>query len=314
MKHLFIINPVAGKTVSLEHLEKQIKDAARKEHLDYEIVFTEYPGHATELARGACATGEDLRIYACGGDGTLNEVVNGAVGFENAAVTMVPTGTGNDFVKIFGADRDKFRDPANFADSEVRALDVVKCCGRYSINVCSVGFDARIGTEVHKYTRIPLVGGKLAYNISVVVNIIKGIHQPMRITVDGERVFQGRHSLVCVCNGRYYGGGYMPVPEAEPDDGYIDCLIVKKVSRLKLAQLIGKYAKGLYSDMPDVITKVTAKRIEIELDREDSVNLDGELIKAKNIVFEVPEEKLNFFFPKGTSYVHKSRQQDEAMA
>lgn len=302
MKHLFIINPVAGKTVSMEYLENRIRNVAEKNSMEYEIVFTEYPGHATELTRAACETGRELRIYSCGGDGTLNEVVNGAVGFKNAAVTQLPTGTGNDFVKIFGDGAEKFRDPENFTESEVRELDVIKCCGRYSINVCSAGFDAHIGTEVHKYTGIPFVGGKLAYDISVVVNIIKGIHQPMRITVDGGQPEQGRYSLVCVCNGRYYGGGYNPIPEAEPDDGYMDCLIVKKVSRFNLARLIGKYAAGKYREIPDLIKKVRAKHICIELDREDSVNVDGELIKTKNIVLEVPDEKLNFFFPKGVSY------------
>ena len=107
MRHLFIINPVAGRKGSTQALLDQLDRVS----FPHERVFTEGEGHAEKLARQAAQTGEPVRIWACGGDGTLNEVVNGAAGFDNAAITCVPKGTGNDFLKVFGPNyRDLFYD------------------------------------------------------------------------------------------------------------------------------------------------------------------------------------------------------------
>ena len=99
MKHLFIINPAAGKKETTAQLEKQLERLS----FEHQVVYTEAAGDAQRIAAEAAATGEPLRIYACGGDGTLNEVVNGAAGHEHVAITCVPKGTGNDFLKVFGA-------------------------------------------------------------------------------------------------------------------------------------------------------------------------------------------------------------------
>ena len=116
MQHLFIINPRAGKKNSTARLMDRIDALRRAEGLDCKTMLTSRPGHAEELARRAAESGRDVRIYACGGDGTLNEVVNGAAGYDNAAVTNVPLGTGNDFLKIFGPDcKTLFSDVATLA-------------------------------------------------------------------------------------------------------------------------------------------------------------------------------------------------------
>ena len=103
MKHIFIINPAAGKADKTAEYTAKITAAC--EGLDYEILLTQAPGDATRMAREAAETGREVRLYACGGDGTLNEVVAGAAGYDNAAVTCYVGGSGNDFVKIFD-DRD----------------------------------------------------------------------------------------------------------------------------------------------------------------------------------------------------------------
>ena len=107
MKHLFIINPAAGKSDKTAEYTAKIESACKGQ--DYEIRLTEAPGDATRFAREAAKRGEEVRLYACGGDGTLNEVVAGAAGYDNAAVTAYVGGSGNDFVKMFD-DRDAFRD------------------------------------------------------------------------------------------------------------------------------------------------------------------------------------------------------------
>ena len=99
MKHIFIINPTAGKSDSRQRIY-DMADALRTRHdLDVQCILTKRQGHATELAKKLCQTGEELRFYACGGDGTVNEVANGIIGFDNAAMSVIPIGTGNDFLK-----------------------------------------------------------------------------------------------------------------------------------------------------------------------------------------------------------------------
>ena len=110
---------------------------------------------------------------------------------------------------------------------------------------------------------------------------------------------------VCVCNGRYYGGGFQPVPEAEPDDGKLELLLVDKVSRLKAASVIGKYKEGLYKELPELIRHYQARRIVIHCDEEEVVNLDGEARYGKDVEMRLAEEKLRFFYPKGLTYRKK---------
>ena len=301
MKHLFIVNPVAGGHDCTPEIIAEAAEAFAGRGARYEIYTTTAPMDACEKIKTEAAKGEELRIYACGGDGTLNECVCGAVGRDNVAVTHYPCGTGNDFVRCFGAEKDCFRDLNALLDGEVRKLDVIDCNGRYSINICSVGIDARIGTDVHKYSTLPLVGGKMAYITSTVVNLCKGVRQPLRVKCEGKE-YSGDMSLICACNGSYYGGGFHPVPEARPDDAALDFLIVKGLSRAGFIRLVGGYANGKYADMEKVITHIRGSRIDIESDTELAVNLDGELIFAKKVCMQLIPGGVNFLVPKGMEF------------
>jgi diacylglycerol kinase family enzyme len=149
---------------------------------------------------------------------------------------------------------------------------------------------------VHKYSGIPIIGGATGYVVALVVNVIKGVTKKFRITVEG-KVFDDDITLACACNGRYYGGGFNPVPDAIPDDGILEYLVIKPVSRLKVAQVVGKYAKGRYREFGDLITHVRGGNMEIESEREFVVNIDGEAIYAKSIGFRVVPKGVNFIFP-----------------
>jgi len=299
MKHLFVINPVAGGKDRTEELSTLINKVMplKAPGEDYEIYVTKGPMDAVSFVKEKSASGEKLRIYACGGDGTLNECVNGAAGFQNVALTHYPVGTGNDFIKIFGKGAEKFKNLGRLVEGEERAVDLINCNGRYSLNICSVGIDARIGTDVHKYSSVPLLGGRGGYIISTVVNIIKGINQHFTIKVDGE-VAEGQFALVCACNGRYYGGYFNPVPEAQPDDGLIDFLIIKKVSRLQFLKIVGKYQSGHYKEMPEIIRHISAKSLVLEAEEKMTINLDGEIAEGSKAEFTLEQGKLRFFFPK----------------
>lgn len=299
MKHLFIINPAAGKYDHTEELSAKIKALCGTRGLDYAIRLSRQPGDCTAITREAAASGEEMRVYACGGDGTLNEVVCGAAGAANVAITHFPCGSGNDFIKNF-TDPAAFFDLARLLDADETMLDLIQVGENYSLSICSMGIDARIGTEILKYKRLPLVTGKGAYNLSTIVNVVKGIHRHYVVEING-RTIDGRFTLICVCNGRYYGGGYRPVPQAMPDDGKLEVLLVNKVSRLQLAGIIGKYKAGRYSEYPEIFRHFATDRVVIHCDREEVINLDGEARWGKDVEIRLSDRKLRFFYPKGLS-------------
>lgn len=301
MKHLFIVNPAAGGKDKTDYVSARVAQYFSGREGEFEIYRTKAPMDAAAKVRREAETGAELRVYACGGDGTLNECVCGAVGHKNAAVTCFPTGTGNDFIKMFGADRERFRDIAELINGETHPVDVIDCNGRCCLNICSVGIDARIGTQVHKYSHIPVIGGPTGYVTSLAVNLARGVKTPLRVICNG-RLYYGEMSLICACNGCFYGGGFNPVPEARPDDGLIDFLIVKGVSRTAFLAIVGSYAKGHYAAFPRVITHVRGTSMEIESEREIVVNIDGEAIYGKKIALALLPGAVNFIFPAGTAY------------
>lgn len=304
MKHVFLINPAAGKRDKSREYLAQIQGACAG--LDYTVRISQQPGDITAWARQAAAAGQPVRLYACGGDGTLNETVNGAAGFPNAAVTHFPGGSGNDFIKIFSDTRPFFR-LAALLNPEEADFDLIDCNGEYALNVCSLGLDARIGTDVAKYKRIPLVSGPGAYLLSALVNTAKGVTQPLRVELPDQRL-EGRLTMVYVGNGRWYGGSFHPVPEADPCDGLLDVLLVQPVSRVKVVTVIGKYKTGQYARYPQLIRHLRTDRLEIFSPTPTAVNLDGELRRAESVSIRTAKTKLRFFYPRGLCWASGDRQ------
>lgn len=304
MKHLFVINPAAGKQDCTKALVPKLKAAMEQRGLDYAIEITKAPRHGEELVRQYAAAGEPLRVYACGGDGTLNEVAAGAAECPHVAVTQFPQGSGNDFIKLFGAGKERFFHlEALLDDPEEAPMDLIRCNGRWCVNICSLGLDARIGTSIAKYKRLPLVTGVGAYLISALVEVVRGVHQHLVVELDGAEKLDQRFSLVCICNGRWYGGSFHPVPTALPDDGLLDVLLVEPVSRLTVATIIGKYGQGRYQDYPKLIAHRQVRALRLESEQPTSVNLDGELLLAREVEIRLVPKALNIFYPRGLSWV-----------
>ena len=300
MKHLFIINPAAGSRDRTQESSEIIHKICRARELDYEIRVSTAPGECTRIAREAARTGEEYRIYACGGDGTLNEVVAGVAGYDNVAITVYSGGSGNDFAKIFD-DPKAFFDLHRLMDAEETTFDLIRCNDDYSLNICSVGLDARIGTDVSNYKRLPLLHGFRAYVASTVVNVIKGIAEHYVVEVNGETV-EDEFTFVCVCNGRYYGGGFNPIPEADPTDGKLDILLVKKVTRAQVPFIIGKYKNGRYKELSHVARYIKADSIKVICDKPCPISIDGEMRTAQVVEMSVAKEKVRFFYPKGLTW------------
>ena len=300
MRHVFIINPRAGKRNQTARIY-QMADRLRALHgLDCACMLTDRPGGAAEMARRLAESGAALRVYACGGDGTVNEVANGLAGFSNAAMTCVPAGTGNDLLKNFGPDAEKFSDAENLWNGPVRSLDLIDCNGRYCLTIACNGVDAQVAEGVHLYSRSPLLNGRGSYLASVAANfLLRDIGYHWTVTLDGETT-EGDFALVSVCNGRHYGGGSTPVPEARMDDGVLNTILVRKISKLSFARLFRVYSAGNYRQLPTVARSVTAREIRIRSEAEEIVTcLDGECFRSREVVLRLADKRVNFFGPKG---------------
>lgn len=303
MKHLFIINPAAGSRDRTGEYSRTIREVCDAHGLDYRIEVSQKPGDCRRLTREAGETGEEYRIYACGGDGTLNEAAAGGAGYANVAVTHFAGGSGNDFVRIF-SETQPFRDLERLLDCEETEFDMIRCNEDLALNICSVGLDARIGADVANYKRLPLLQGFRAYALSTVINTIRGVKEHYVVRINGE-TFDGSQTLICACNGRYYGGGFNPVPEADPQDGMLDVLLVTGVSRLMVAKVVSLYKAGRYRELSALIRHFRTDSLEIRCDRPSAVNLDGELRTAQTVHISVAKEKLRFFYPKGLTWTAK---------
>ena len=300
LKHIFIINPAAGKYDHTGEFTQQIREACNKHCIAYEILVSRGPGDCTRIAQAAAASGDPVRLYACGGDGTLNEVINGVVGYSNAAVTNFPGGSGNDFIRIF-SDPSAFRSCERLLDAEVAEFDLIRCGNHYSLNICSMGVDARIASSVSKFKRLPLVSGHGSYLLSTGVHVIKGLYRHYVVEIDGQTI-DDELTMICIANARWYGGGFHPIPDAKPDDGMLDVLLVKKISRFQAASFINKYKAGLYKELSDVVTHYRCKKLTIHCDEKSEINLDGELLMAKDATFCVEPKAIRYFYPKGLTY------------
>jgi len=300
MRHVFIINPAAGKRDCTARITAMSRQLAQRHGLQTETVLTLRPGHAADTARAIAASGGCVRFYACGGDGTANEVANGIIGRPNAAMTCIPVGTGNDFLKNFGGSAPLFADPENLFDGPQFPLDAIDCNGRCALTIACSGFDAQVAADVHRRGNAPLLGSKSSYVLSLAVNFaLRGLGHRWRVTIDGE-ARQGDFILAAACNGRYYGGGFMPMAEARLDDGVLNVMVVPKISRPAFLKFVGPYAKGEYYRFRHIAQGRTAKELVIESDGEDIVTcLDGECVRNRRAALRLAQGKVNVFGPPG---------------
>ncbi len=312
MNYHFIVNPIAGKKDQSKLIAPQIMAAAKNAGVaegNCHIITTEYKGHARVLAQKIAQTGEACVIFSVGGDGTFNEVLNGAYPYPNAAVGCIPHGSGNDFLRSFGT-REAFLDlGAQFAGKELE-IDVIESANGISAAICSVGLDAKIAYGIPKFRRLPFCGGSMAYNLSIAQCLLGKLGQRLTITLDGKEI-QKNCLMVAVCNGKAYGGGFMAAPEADLTDGWLDVMIVEKMPLLRVAKVIGVYKKGqhlqngeIVPHMQDIIHFYRAKSVCIVpqvVGEQMILNEDGECEPAMALCAELKPKAARIFLPKTVS-------------
>lgn len=301
MKYVFIVNPKAGAGKSEDVIRKSIADLPQKD--DCEVYLTKAVGDACEYVKSRCAAEPDteFRFIACGGDGTINEVFNGAVGFENVSVTCYPCGSGNDFVKVFGG-AEIFLDIPKLVNAPVRKLDLLKVGDRYSVNVTNFGFDTTVAITINKEREKTGHGNKNAYTKGVVTALLTSMKNRCRVIADGEILNSDPDILLCtLANGQYVGGSFKCAPRAKTDDGLIEVCLFKPISRIRFVKILDPYTNGKHLDDPsfnDIMVYRQAKRIEVIAEKGFAYSLDGEIIYSDHFYVEIAPAALNFAVPE----------------
>lgn len=307
MKYCFILNPAAGRGDLQDKIRSAIEGLTEDRKRDVELYLTVGVNDASEYVRRRVALDplEEYRFYACGGDGTLCEVVNGVMALSERSrisVGVIPSGTGNDFVRNFTERDNFFHIPAQM-DAETHAIDLIACNDMYAVNMVNIGFDCEVVDNTARFKRHPMIPGGMAYIAGLAVTLLKKPTLRAHIARDGEEERDCHYLLNTFANGAFCGGGFHSNPKSSLSDGYIDALFVNNIGRLKFVSLVGDYKKGthLTEKFAKVLKNKKLRSVSFRFDKETNVCVDGELIRVKELVLSVLPLALNFLIPKGCS-------------
>ena len=298
MKHVFIVNSVAGVSDKTEEVSNKVKSLLREE--EYIIFQTKKQGDAENFIEQLLKnTDERYRFYACGGDGTLNIVVNATYGYD-VEVTNYPIGSGNDYLKYFG-DKEKFKDLEKLINGKVIKSDILRFNDQYCVNIFNVGFDAKVVTFQRNIKRLPFISGSLAYTIGVALCALGRLSNKFKLKADGEIIYDDKAILAAMANSKCYGGGFYCAPIAEINDGLIDVCLIKKMSLFKFAKLIKYYKDGTFLENEEVMKYVVYKKcksVELDLAKPLHYSNDGEIAKTNKVFIDIVPLALNFVIPE----------------
>ena len=303
MKHIFIINPASGKENATERIQAEIAASPHKAHCELHV--TTCPDDACRYIRAYCEEHrEPVRFYACGGDGTLHDVVNATAHFPFAATGCYPCGSGNDFVKYYGGTAPFLNLHALMEGSEV-PIDLIRVGERYAINATHFGFDSSVAQTICDIRRSPLIGGKNAYPSAIIKALFTARSHVCRVEADGEVINPGGTLLLCtIANGQYVGGSYRCAPRSRNDDGMLDICLVEPVSLLQFARVFRHYKDGSHLSIPafrHFIHFKRAKKVRVTASPGFVYAMDGEPCRAFEFSAEVVPAATRFILPKGAS-------------
>lgn len=295
MEHIFIINPIAGKGKSLVW-EQRIQDHFRRNPGSYRIEFTKSPGDATEIARRHAAEGPK-RIYAVGGDGTLNEVLNGLVGTDSP-LGVLPAGSGNDFFRNLETRADDTL-LARTITGGVSEVTLGKAGEEHFVNVASAGIDAVVGWNADRFKGIRFLPGMAAYIAGIFYTVFSYQNFPCLIRIEGvgePLSLEGGTLLLAIANGRTYGGGMQIAPQADIRRDTFEVYHVDPMGPLKILMLFPKLIQGRHESIPEV-HRYEGREIQLTSSTPFLVNVDGEIRKHQEIRFSLIPRGLRLIQP-----------------
>lgn len=314
MKYIFIMNPSSGQNHTRADFINKVKAAAEELKIDYEIYLTKAPQDGGEYAGALCRKNADggskLRIYGCGGDGTLNELINGTFGFQNVEIGVIPMGTGNDYVRNYGKPSDflnlkgQIQGTSRYSDLiKYKAVYEDKLTEGYCANMFNIGFDCNVVDMTGRVKRWPLMKGSLAYLAAVAIILIKKKGADLRIEYEDGRIIDGRILLSMVANGCFCGGGIKGSPYSQLNDGLMDVSVVHDVSRMFFISMFPSYAKGTHMEKKkiregDIITYSKERKLTITANGESMrLCIDGEITTQKKVEFSMVRDAFRFIVP-----------------
>ena len=277
MRVAVILNPNARHGRAAEDEAEAVRTLADL-GVDFDLVKTSGPGDATSMAQSAAEQGYDV-VCAMGGDGTVNEVING-IARTGAALGVIPVGTGNDFARNLGVPRGNVAAACRIlARGQRRPMDLCRMNDRYFASTFGAGFDARVCKAASE--RFKRFGGIWTYLFAIMSVIWSFRPVPMRIVADGREISKSP-LLVAVTNGKSCGGGMHICPDAEIDDGLFDVCIVDNVPILKFLYSFPRVIRGTHVTMPEV-EMLRARSVHISCSRMETYHVDGEVFEADDM-------------------------------
>ena len=308
MRYAFIVNPASGQGKHGKGIISEIDDLIRgNPNRDIKLYYTRGEKDATYLsgllAEEAEMNNEEIVLFACGGDGTVQEVANGIYGHDNAILGVVPVGSGNDLVRQLGKSRKssvRYRKLPDHFDGIVKRMDLIRMSwidggeekSHMVTNGINIGFDGNTAILAHELKKLPLVSGTGSYLLAVAFNLAAKKGQKLRITADGKDFYTGKLLLATAANGGFCGGGVQSCPNADLFDGLIELLAIKDLTRRKFISLFPKYKAGkLFSirEIENIATYTQAKNILIEpmMGPRMKFVCDGEIFETGALRIEV---------------------------
>lgn len=301
MKHIFIINPNAGKGKAFETVMPKIKAATAEKNVEYQVYVSSSQQDTKDYCKKICESGQHVRIYACGGDGTIYDIVNSIYGYDNIEFAAIPLGSGNDFIRLFGT-KEQFADVGAQIDGTAIKIDAIKCGDKIAVNQCSMGFDAEVCSKQADFKKIPWLTGESAYTASLLYCLKSKTANRFTVTIDDGEPMTDDFIFAFCGNSRFYGGGYQAAPYAVPDDGLLDFSIVRSMKITRLLTQIGNYKKGRHFKWPET-TYVRGKKMTVHSDNPASVNVDGECDFVTDSTFEIVPSAFSFVIPTSSTYI-----------
>ncbi len=312
MKYCFIINPASGKKTTKDGLEERIRDACAQRGIEVTVYFTTCRGDAREYVKNyAVDASDEVRFYACGGDGTLCECVSGLMERktrDNVSVGVIPVGTGNDFVRCFD-NKDKFFDILAQLDAVPMDIDVIKCNDDYAVNMINVGFDCQVVVKTAEMKRKKFIPSKFAYIAGLIVTLIKKPGVAIKAATDKADDKVLKLLLATFANGSFCGGGFHSNPNARLDDGIINALFVDDMTRLRFLSIVGKYKSGTHLDgkNDDIFSENDSSDFELEFSAPTNISIDGEIVTVDRLKLTCMSRAAKFLVPFGASYIHGAK-------
>lgn len=295
-KVMFVVNPISGGGRTRKQWGKVENNLRSKGYL-FEVSFTEGPMHACQITCEALQMGYN-HIIAVGGDGTINEVLNGfykqpAGGNHQAALSVLPMGTGSDFARVLQlSTKNEYIDNILHKGQE-QACDVVRAsyigwdgkpASRYFINVADVGIGSETVARVNKNSKS--MGGFLSFLTACLVSLYLFKNPVLTVEVDGKVLYSGKSSMVAVNNGKYFGGGMMIAPQAQIADGLLDITILLDLKKLEFLKALPSVYKGGHLNHP-MIRLARGSQVRIQSQEKVYLELDGESPGIGDVLFEI---------------------------